>query len=44
MERAKRLIPNFTGELVPRASHDLPVSRYDLVDQRILEFLGTPMK
>lgn len=44
MERAKRLIPNFTGELVPRASHDLPVSRHDLVDQRIVEFLGTPLK
>lgn len=39
MERAKRLIPNFAGELVPRASHDMPFSRYELVDQRIIEFL-----
>jgi pimeloyl-ACP methyl ester carboxylesterase len=39
LERARRLIPNFEGELVPRASHDMSFSQSQLVNARILEFL-----
>jgi pimeloyl-ACP methyl ester carboxylesterase len=39
LERARRLIPNFEGELVPRASHDMSFSQAQFVDARILEFL-----
>ena len=38
-ERARRLVPNFEGELVPRASHDMAFSQHEVVDRRILEFL-----
>jgi pimeloyl-ACP methyl ester carboxylesterase len=39
LERARRLIPNFEGELVPRSSHDMSISKHEIVDRRILEFL-----
>jgi pimeloyl-ACP methyl ester carboxylesterase len=39
LERARRLVPHFEGELVPRASHDMSFSQAQLVDARILEFL-----
>jgi pimeloyl-ACP methyl ester carboxylesterase len=39
LERARRLIPHFEGELVPRASHDMSFSQSQLVNARILEFL-----
>lgn len=39
LERARRLIPNFEGELVPRSSHDMSISKREIVDRRILEFL-----
>jgi pimeloyl-ACP methyl ester carboxylesterase len=39
LQRARQLIPNFEGELVPRASHDMSFSQAQLVDARILEFL-----
>ena len=39
IERAKRLIPNIQTELIPQASHDLPVSKAEIVDQKILKFL-----
>jgi pimeloyl-ACP methyl ester carboxylesterase len=39
LERARRLIPNFEGELVPRASHDMSFSQAQFVNARILEFL-----
>jgi pimeloyl-ACP methyl ester carboxylesterase len=39
LERARRLIPNFEGELVPRASHDMSFSQAQFVNGRILEFL-----
>ncbi len=39
VKRAKQLIPNIQAELIPQASHDLPVSRAETVDQKILKFL-----
>ena len=39
LERARRLVLNFEGELVPRASHDMSFSQAQFVDARILEFL-----
>jgi pimeloyl-ACP methyl ester carboxylesterase len=39
LERARRLVPNFEGQLVPRASHDMSFSQAQFVDARILEFL-----
>jgi pimeloyl-ACP methyl ester carboxylesterase len=39
IERAKKLIPNIQTELIPQASHDLPVSKAEIVDQKILKFL-----
>jgi pimeloyl-ACP methyl ester carboxylesterase len=37
--RAKELIPDLRAELIPQAGHDLPVSRPEAVDQRVLAFL-----
>ncbi|MDL5501926.1 MAG: alpha/beta hydrolase, partial [Candidatus Methanoperedens sp.] len=39
VESAKQLIPNIQTELIPQASHDLPVSKPDIVDKKVLEFL-----
>jgi pimeloyl-ACP methyl ester carboxylesterase len=39
LERARRLIPNFEGELIPRSSHDMTISQHEIVDRRVLEFL-----
>lgn len=39
IERAKQLIPNIQAELIPQAGHDLPVSKPDIVDKKVLEFL-----
>jgi pimeloyl-ACP methyl ester carboxylesterase len=39
LARARRLIPDFQGELVPRASHDMCVSQHRIVDARIVDFL-----
>jgi pimeloyl-ACP methyl ester carboxylesterase len=39
IERAKQLIPNIKTELIPQASHELPVSQPETVNKRILEFL-----
>ena len=39
LERARRLIPNFEGGLVPQASHEMTISQYEIVDGRVLEFL-----
>jgi pimeloyl-ACP methyl ester carboxylesterase len=39
LERARRLIPTFEGELVARAAHDMSYSRHDVVDARVLRFL-----
>src|ERR1019366_2605129 len=39
LRRAEKLLPNFEGELVPRASHSMVIEKHDIVDKRILEFL-----
>lgn len=39
LERARRLIPNLEGDLVPRASHDMTQGQHRLVNARIREFL-----
>jgi pimeloyl-ACP methyl ester carboxylesterase len=39
LARARRLIPNFEGELVPQCSHDMSFSQYRIVDARVLDFL-----
>ena len=41
LERARRLIPEFEGELVPRCRHDMCASQHHIVDARVLEFLKT---
>jgi pimeloyl-ACP methyl ester carboxylesterase len=40
LDRARRLIPSFEGQLVWRASHDMPYSQHRVVDARVLEFLN----
>ena len=39
LARARRLIPDFQGELVPRSSHDMCFSQHRVVDARVLDFL-----
>jgi pimeloyl-ACP methyl ester carboxylesterase len=39
LARARRLLPNIQGELLPRSSHEMCVSQHALVDRRILDFL-----
>jgi pimeloyl-ACP methyl ester carboxylesterase len=39
LERARRLIPSFEGELVPGCRHDMCASQHEIVDVRVLEFL-----
>ncbi len=39
LARARRLIPQFEGELVPGCRHDMCASRCDIVNTRVLEFL-----
>jgi pimeloyl-ACP methyl ester carboxylesterase len=39
LARARRLLPDFQGDLVPGSSHDMCFSQNQLVDARILDFL-----
>jgi pimeloyl-ACP methyl ester carboxylesterase len=39
LARARRLIPEFEGALVPGCGHDMCSSRHDVVNARVLEFL-----
>jgi pimeloyl-ACP methyl ester carboxylesterase len=39
LERARRLIPEFEGELVPGCRHDMCSSQHQIVDARVVEFL-----
>ena len=39
LERARRLIPDFEGELVPGCRHDMCSSQHQIVDARVLDFL-----
>ena len=40
LARARRLLPDFQGELVPQSSHDMCFSQRRLVDRRVLDFLN----
>jgi pimeloyl-ACP methyl ester carboxylesterase len=39
LDRARRLIPDFEGELIPRCRHDMCFSQCRIVDARVLDFL-----
>jgi pimeloyl-ACP methyl ester carboxylesterase len=39
LERARKLVSNLDGELIPRANHSMTVEQHKIVDKRILEFL-----
>jgi pimeloyl-ACP methyl ester carboxylesterase len=39
LARARRLIPDFRGELVPQSSHEMCFSQHRIVDARVLDFL-----
>jgi hypothetical protein len=40
LARARRLIPDLRGELVPSSSHDKCFSQHTIIDARVLEFLS----
>jgi len=40
LQRARQLLPNFEGELVPGSNHNMCGSHYRFVDARVLDFLG----
>jgi hypothetical protein len=40
LARARRVIPNFQGELVPRCRHDMVFRQRGMVDTRILNFIN----
>jgi pimeloyl-ACP methyl ester carboxylesterase len=39
LDRARRLVPDFEGELVPASSHDMCVRQREIADARVLDFL-----
>jgi len=39
LARARALLPNFEGELMPRCKHDMCFSQHRIVDARVLDFL-----
>lgn len=39
LARAKRLIPDLSGELVPDCGHDISFSQHEIVNERVLKFL-----
>jgi pimeloyl-ACP methyl ester carboxylesterase len=40
LARARALLPDFEGELVPQSSHEMCSSQYRIVDARVLDFLS----
>lgn len=40
LARARALIPNLEGELVPQSSHEMCFSQHRIVDARVLDFLN----
>jgi pimeloyl-ACP methyl ester carboxylesterase len=44
LARARALLPNFEGELVPQSSHDMCSSQYRIVDRRVLDFLNDNLR
>lgn len=41
LARAKQLIPDLTGKLVPNCGHDISFSQHKIVNERMLTFLST---
>jgi pimeloyl-ACP methyl ester carboxylesterase len=39
LDRARRLIPDLEGEIVPKCGHDISITQHGIVDARALEFL-----
>jgi len=39
LARARQLVPDFEGELVPGCRHDMCFSQHRIVDARVLDFL-----
>lgn len=44
LARARRLIPDLTGELVPDCGHDISFSQYKIVNERVLAFLNANLR
>jgi pimeloyl-ACP methyl ester carboxylesterase len=44
LARARQLIPDLTGELVPECGHDISFSQQEIVNERMLSFLGTDIQ
>lgn len=42
LDRARRLIPDFKGELVPACRHEMCIRQHEIVDARVLDFLKAP--
>ena len=42
LARARRLLPDLQGELVPGARHDMCFSQYRIVNVRVADFLAGP--
>ena len=42
LARARRLIPDMEGDLIPDCSHDMCLSQRRLVDARVLDFFRKP--
>ena len=40
LDRARALLPNFEGELVPQSNHNMCASQCRIVDARVLDFLS----
>ena len=41
IERAQRLMPNLTAEIIPNAGHTLNMERPEIINSRVLEFLSS---
>jgi pimeloyl-ACP methyl ester carboxylesterase len=44
LARARRLLPDIRGELVPRSNHDMCFSQHRIVDARVVEFMADPRR
>jgi pimeloyl-ACP methyl ester carboxylesterase len=44
LARARKLIPNLIGELVPNCGHDISFSQHEIVDERVLGFLNADLQ
>jgi pimeloyl-ACP methyl ester carboxylesterase len=42
VERLSRVAPRVQTEIVPRAGHDLIAVKAEMVNRKVLEFLGQP--